>query len=146
MQDNAGTTSVIHASCVAIGNAAVLIVGASGSGKSSLALQLMALGAELIADDQTEITRRGENLQARCPARIQGTIEARGVGLLTVPFRQSAVARLVIDLDLIETKRLPEPKTTVILGCQLPVYHRAEGVHFAPAILLFLKGAKLFDG
>ena len=44
---------VMHASCVSYENHAVLILGPSGIGKSSLALQLMALGAVLVADDKT---------------------------------------------------------------------------------------------
>ena len=34
---------------------AILIKGESGSGKSSLALKLISLGANLIADDQTAV-------------------------------------------------------------------------------------------
>ena len=36
-----------------------MITGASGAGKSALALQLIALGAELVADDRTELWREG---------------------------------------------------------------------------------------
>jgi len=45
--------NVLHASCVCLEGRAVLIRGASGSGKSGLALQLIALGAALVADDRT---------------------------------------------------------------------------------------------
>ena len=46
---------ILHGSCVAVEGRGVLIVGPSGAGKSSLALALMALGAELVADDRTEV-------------------------------------------------------------------------------------------
>jgi HPr kinase/phosphorylase len=39
--------TILHASCVALNGRAVLITGKSGSGKSALALQLMAYGAML---------------------------------------------------------------------------------------------------
>ncbi len=42
---------IIHASAVAIGGRAVLLTGASGSGKSELAWALCREGASLIADD-----------------------------------------------------------------------------------------------
>jgi HPr kinase/phosphorylase len=45
------TRLYLHASAVSLDGNGVLICGASGTGKSTLALQLMALGAELIADD-----------------------------------------------------------------------------------------------
>ena len=41
---------LLHASCVAVAGRAVLITGPSGSGKSSLALTLLAHGAALVAD------------------------------------------------------------------------------------------------
>ena len=52
--------TIVHASCVARDGRAVLIRGASGSGKSGLALQLMALGAGLVADDRTRLWREGD--------------------------------------------------------------------------------------
>ena len=47
--------STQHATCVDIKGSGVLIVGDSGSGKSGLAIGLIALGASLVADDQCEI-------------------------------------------------------------------------------------------
>jgi len=43
-----------HASCVDFDGKGVLILGASGSGKSSLALACMSLGARLVGDDYVE--------------------------------------------------------------------------------------------
>jgi hypothetical protein len=42
---------VLHASAVAIDGAAVLVVGMSGAGKTSLALRLVAAGAVFVTDD-----------------------------------------------------------------------------------------------
>ena len=63
--------------------AALLILGASGRGKSALALGLMAAGATLVADDRTHLhARRRRQLVASAPAAIAGLIEARGIGIL----------------------------------------------------------------
>ena len=45
----------IHASCVAVRGEGVLILGASGQGKSDLALRLIDRGATLVADDRCDI-------------------------------------------------------------------------------------------
>ncbi|MEO1532556.1 MAG: serine kinase, partial [Pseudomonadota bacterium] len=42
----------LHASAVALGERGLLILGPSGAGKTRLALELVALGAELVADDR----------------------------------------------------------------------------------------------
>ena len=41
-----------------INGSGVLIVGSSGSGKSSLAINLLALGSKLVADDQCELVKK----------------------------------------------------------------------------------------
>ena len=46
---------ILNASCVAWQGRGALILGRSGAGKSALALQLMALGADLVSDDRTEL-------------------------------------------------------------------------------------------
>ena len=45
----------IHATAVSIEDKGILIVGKSGSGKSSLALSLIAKGAHLICDDRAKL-------------------------------------------------------------------------------------------
>jgi len=74
--------TTLHASCVALQDKGLLILGPSGSGKSALALQLMALGAVLVADDYTDLVRCDDRVIARCPAALRGLIEARGIGIL----------------------------------------------------------------
>ena len=73
---------LLHATAVAVDDQAVLIEGASGSGKSALALTLMAFGAVLVADDRVLLQIAGGNLIATPPATIAGRIEARGMGIL----------------------------------------------------------------
>ncbi|PTX75368.1 HPr kinase/phosphorylase [Sulfitobacter mediterraneus] len=132
-------TETLHATSVSVEGHAVLILGASGTGKSALALQLIALGAELVADDRTIITRSSKTLRASVPEAIAGQIEARGVGILGVPHAASAQVVLAVDMGRQSAKRLPEPETIDVLGIALPCLCRVDGPHFAAAILLSLR-------
>jgi serine kinase of HPr protein (carbohydrate metabolism regulator) len=87
-----------NVSCVAIGARAVLIEGAPGSGKSSLALALIDRGAVLIGDDGVTLETRDVRLWAAPPPTITGLLEVRNVGLTTLPTCAAPVA-LVIRLD-----------------------------------------------
>ena len=49
---------IMHATCVDVNGSGVLIIGRPGSGKSSIAINLLALGATLVADDQCELVRK----------------------------------------------------------------------------------------
>ncbi|WP_210529377.1 HPr kinase/phosphorylase [Rubellimicrobium arenae] len=134
---------ILHATTVAWRGRAVLIRGASGSGKSSLGLELMAWGARLVADDRTELRAGGHGqVIARCPAAIRGLIEARGLGLLEARAVEEAVVALVVDLDRIEPERLPPWREEVILGVPLPCVHKPESGHFAAGILQYLKSGR----
>ncbi|WOJ89833.1 hypothetical protein RZS28_00520 [Methylocapsa polymorpha] len=107
----------VHASAVAIKEAAVLIRGQSGAGKSSLALALIAAAenagffARLIGDDRINLENHGGRLIARGHPLILGRIERRGQGILEIPFLAAAVVGLVIDLDPPDqlAARYPEP-------------------------------------
>ncbi|OAN86871.1 HPr kinase/phosphorylase [Sulfitobacter geojensis] len=131
--------TTVHASCVSLDGKALLIRGASGTGKSSLALQLIALGAALIADDRTELHTRGGMLHAQCPPAIKGLIEARGVAILRLPVAQPAPVTLVVDMDKTETARLPDPHQTTISGITLPCLWHAPSSHFTAAVLHCLR-------
>src|SRR5258706_794686 len=101
-------TTRLHATCVAIGGAAVLLRGPSGAGKSDLALRLIEAGARLVSDDQVLLTAESGRLVARAPAPIAGQIEARGIGIVPVPTATSAPVALVADLVAPEDiERLP---------------------------------------
>jgi HPr kinase/phosphorylase len=133
---------IIHASCVAISpHDGLLIIGASGSGKSSLALMLMSLGATLVADDQTKLTTtsRGAEVMASAPSSIQNMIEARGLGILTAKAMAQCAIRAVVDLDKVEQERLPPARIRRLLNHDIPEYYRSDGPHFAAALIQLLK-------
>lgn len=132
-------STTIHATSVCLDGRALLICGDSGTGKSALALQLVALGAKLLADDRTTLDLVDNRLQARCPPAISGLIEARGVGILRLPAADPAAVTLAVDLNRSETARLPAPHSTSFLGTALPCLWGASGSHFPAAVLHCLR-------
>jgi HPr kinase/phosphorylase len=139
----APAVQTVHGTCVARGARAVLIRGRSGRGKSGLGLRLLALGAELVADDRTRLWREGARLMADAPETIRGRIEARGMGILRLPAAGPRALALVVDLDHDETERLPPRRETRIGGVPLPLLHGSAMPHFPAALLLYLDHAEL---
>ena len=135
---------ILHATAVAFGTAGLLIRGMAGSGKSTLALQLLGLGAILVADDRVIATPSEGSLTLASPDATTGMIEARGLGLLRVPTCR-AVARAVVDLDTVEEERLPPPHETVIAGVRLPLLHKVESAAFPSMLRLLLLGGLVHD-
>lgn len=135
-----GHSQIVHATCVALAGQGVLITGPSGSGKSGLALQLIALGAMLVADDRTVLTVRAGRLIATAPPAIQGLIEARGVGILSVAFQSEVAVSLCVDMSRIETARLPLRKVVTLLDISVPSLHKIDAPYFPAAIHAYMIG------
>ena len=138
----------LHGTCVAFGAVGVLLRGAPGAGKSTLALQLMdtpglglgrkMLVARLVADDQVLLHKRGRSVMAAPPPVLAGLMEIRGLGLVRVSHRKSAAIRLVVDLVAPEeVPRLPEAESmrVELLGLALPRLVVAQRLAAAPAII-----------
>ncbi|HQT39660.1 MAG TPA: aldolase [Acidocella sp.] len=121
-----------HASCAAYlgpdGYDSVLLLGASGSGKSDLLLRLLHEGWLMVADDQVIV----EDGIARAPEALAGVMEVRGLGLFKQPYLAQAPLRLVVQLG-VQTIRLPEPQTHDVLN--LPMVTLDPDQHSAPARL-----------
>ncbi|HEY4070073.1 MAG TPA: HPr kinase/phosphatase C-terminal domain-containing protein [Sphingomicrobium sp.] len=115
------STETLHASTVARDGRAVLISGASGSGKSDLALRLIDRGFNLVSDDQTIVKRDGDRLLATAPPSIAGKLEIRGIGIVELePVSDTPIA-LIIELTS-DIQRLPDDiRERVILGVKLPL-------------------------
>lgn len=112
---------LVHATTVDIHGQGVLIRGPSGSGKSDLALRLLDGGARLVADDQTEVSRQGDQLIARSPDSIAGLLEVRGLGIVKVDYSPWVALALVVDLVADnKIERLPEPGSEQFFGISLP--------------------------
>ena len=123
-----------HASAVAFGpGRGVLILGPSGAGKSRLALALIGLGAQLVADDQVLLWQSGGALHARAPRPIAGLIEARGLGLLRLAALRLARIALAVDLSLPAT-RMPDPVPRRFAGVTIPCIPAQADSSFASAL------------
>ena len=140
---NAPDPSPLHATTVAHAGRAALIRGPAGSGKSALALRMIALGAQLVADDRTQLRRRGDQVIADAPDTLRGRIEARGVGILaTAPAGPTPVV-LIIDMAQEETERLPPHRETDLLGLALPLQRKVNSPYFPAAIMAYLEHGRI---
>jgi HPr kinase/phosphorylase len=95
----------MHGSCISRDGDAILVVGPPGSGKSDLCLRLLSRGFELVADDQVDIT----DGIASCPAELVGLLEARGLGIVRLPYQIRARLALIVELDG-PADRMPRPR------------------------------------
>jgi hypothetical protein len=114
------STLLANVSCVAVGGRAVLIEGAPGSGKSSLALALIDRGATLVGDDGVVLEDRGGRLWAAPPPNIAGLIEVRNVGLVRLPTASAPLA-LVARLDPAAPRFIEHASEAALGGHSLPV-------------------------
>ena len=89
-----------QAGCVAIGGRGLLIEGAPGTGKSSLALALIDRGAALVGDDGVMLSPVTDRLIAAPHPHITGKLEVRNVGLIDLPISPPVPVALLIRLDL----------------------------------------------
>ena len=132
----------IHASCVAAHGKGLLIMGPSGAGKSALALQMIALGARLVADDRCEIFAQQDRLIARAPAEIAGLIEARGLGIIRLPYCEHIQVQAVVDLTDSAPERMPQPRSLHLLGIAVEFLHFHPAPHFPSALMCYFMGTR----
>jgi len=114
----------VHATAVALrrtsGWRAVLLQGRPGSGKSDLALRLLARGGwRLVGDDQVHVWACEDALYTAPAERLAGILEVRAVGLMSVPCLPQAQVALVVQLDG-APERLPEARLVEMLGIRVP--------------------------
>jgi HPr kinase/phosphorylase len=138
-----GDPATIHASAALVGSRAVLVRGPSGSGKSSFVLALLRAAqvgtlpfARLVADDRATVTPEKGRLIVRPADTLKGLIEARGLGLLRLPYEDAAVIGSVVDLGAADSERMPaqSERETVIAGVHVARLAVAPG---ADALSLF---------
>jgi serine kinase of HPr protein (carbohydrate metabolism regulator) len=113
--------SAHQASCVAMGGRALLIEGAPGVGKSSLALALIDRGARLIGDDSVMLEARDGHLFAQPHPNTRGLLEVRGLGLLPFPVCEQAIVSLVIRLSENAPRYIESADSAILEDLSLPM-------------------------
>jgi hypothetical protein len=114
----------LHATAVIHGESGVLILGPSGSGKSALALAIMARASTrgafsaLIGDDRIFVSKAHGRLIAWGAANMAGVIERRTAGLITVRHEPAAIVRLAVELCERGRRwpRMPDDDDGIIVG------------------------------
>jgi HPr kinase/phosphorylase len=124
----------VHATALVVGDAGLLVVGASGAGKSLLAHHLIddarvhGRFATLICDDRVWLSVLNGRLVAEAPEPIAGLLELRGYGPVGLGHERSAVVDRIVGLvDPEEAPRLRRAEWEVIAGISLPRLTLATG-------------------
>jgi HPr kinase/phosphorylase len=132
MEDWTAPAVSLHGVLVDVSGVGLLLLGKSGIGKSELALDLVARGHRLCADDVVDIQRQGSELEGAATDILGHHMEVRGLGIINIPdlFGVGAVRDrkridLCVELDEWDPRadydRLGlDDKTYEILGVAVP--------------------------
>ena len=132
--------SFVHATCLAIDGRGVLLRGASGSGKSDLALRAIdgepGGSVRLVADDRVHLVATRSGITASPMPGFEGLLEVRGLGIARVPWMSDVPICLILDLvERTAVPRLPAPAFETVLGAKLPLIPFDPFAASAPAKL-----------
>ena len=131
-------TKTIHATGVCVRDKGILIIGKSGSGKSSLALSLIAGGAHLICDDRANLRLKDDTLIMTKPPTLPSALEVRGFGLLNIPLLDEVSVDLIVDMAKASGSRLGGHKIQ-LLGIELPCINGRNFYRLSDALLVWSK-------
>lgn len=120
------STVLANVTAVAIGGRALLIEGAPGSGKSSLALALIDRGAVLIGDDAVEIASEDGHPWAAPPPGTAGMLHVNNVGIVDLSTSSAPVA-LVLTLDAAAPHFPLDSLSRAVGGIEIPRLTFAPG-------------------
>lgn len=77
-------TEFVHGSLIIVNGVGVMIMGASGIGKSEIILELIQNDHIFVSDDAVFVKRIGNNFIGYSPEITKDILEARGLGLLDI--------------------------------------------------------------
>lgn len=89
----------VHGVLMSIYGKGVLIRGASGMGKSEIALELIRRGHMLVADDRVDCYRIHNRINGRAPELLEGMLEIRGIGIINVS-RMFGASYILPNVDI----------------------------------------------
>jgi serine kinase of HPr protein (carbohydrate metabolism regulator) len=141
----------LHATALMLGGKGVIIFGASGAGKTSLALELIReagrdnINARFVADDRVDLRLVIGRLQVSAPAQLAGLVEVRGSGIQNIGYATSAFLDLAVELvDPKAADRVPPAEPfEVAHGVALPVLRLPIG-NTAPQVRAVLAHLGLY--
>src|SRR3954467_3389051 len=133
LEEEFAPTTNLHGSLADVFGVGLLMIGASGIGKSECVLDLVERGHRLVADDLVMARRRGTDVLIGRGHELQRHhMEIRGVGLVDIPsifgvraVRQQKRIEVVVQLeewnqDASVDRTGLDTETTVILDVELP--------------------------
>lgn len=142
-------TQIIHATLVDFNGKGILLRGKSKSGKSDLALRLIAdKGAKLVADDMVILRFENGYVIGQAPENLQGLLEVRGIGIAQLPYVAETRIYLLADLieDVSQIERMPKDAQESIFGVEIKQIDLYAKENSAPEkILLKLNGTLVQD-
>jgi HPr kinase/phosphorylase len=120
---------------VAAAGRGVLLLGASGAGKTSCSLVLVSRGYTWIADDVVLLREAGGCLFGSAPERIAGLLELKGRGIVRaedVMAAGSVAGQAVVEAAVRLTRNGPVRGAAArrqqrVMGVRLPVLHVRSG-------------------
>ncbi|HFE47774.1 MAG TPA: HPr(Ser) kinase/phosphatase [Chromatiaceae bacterium] len=125
----------IHGVFMEVLGMGVLLTGSPSIGKSELALELIARGHRLIADDAPLFSRIAPDIvSGTCPPLLHEFLEVRGLGILNIramfgdsAIKQMKYLRLIIQLENLDSDELMKidrlsgsHSSRTILGLEIP--------------------------
>jgi len=122
---------------VKINQSGILIIGKPGIGKSSLALELLHHGHQLIADDNVDYQQQDNAIIASCPSLLKGQLHTRELGLINVPtlFGDNAIIdKCSLDLVIELTDQINSPTSI-----EAPQHSYSINNHSRPLLKLCIK-------
>ncbi|MCX7834315.1 MAG: HPr(Ser) kinase/phosphatase [Ignavibacteria bacterium] len=134
LDDQFAPQASIHGSFVDVYGVGLLFCGASGIGKSEIALDLVERGHRLVADDLVILTRKSENVLIGSGTSLaEHFMELRGVGIINVKrifgiraIRYQKRVEVIVELELWDPKKSYERtglnlRTTNLMGVEVEI-------------------------
>lgn len=92
----------VHGELLEVFGVGVLIMGKSSVGKSETALELVARGHRLVADDMVDITAIDKKIIGEAPENIRHFMELRGLGIINVRrLYGSGAIKIQTEVDMV---------------------------------------------